>query len=59
MLVFNGSKCHVKPCNVENCPLVVQLPLHCLTDDVATVKCAIELLSGPTVMQHSTCELFY
>jgi pimeloyl-ACP methyl ester carboxylesterase len=36
--------------------IAVQLPLHSLADDVATVKRAIELVSGPTVLVgHSYC----
>ena len=30
--------------------IAVQLPLHSLTDDVATVKSAIELVSGPAIL---------
>jgi pimeloyl-ACP methyl ester carboxylesterase len=30
--------------------IAVQLPLHSLTDDVATVKRAIDLLGGPTIL---------
>jgi pimeloyl-ACP methyl ester carboxylesterase len=30
--------------------IAVQLPLHSLADDVATVKRAIELVGGPTIV---------
>ena len=30
--------------------IAVQLPLHSLADDIATVKRAIELLGGPTIL---------